>query len=118
LAVAAIEEAAAGASELPGPNPPPPARHCAQTHSPADSRSQILDFFIPWRRRAPRSLTRRRRRFLFSEIRFGGDRWRSGRSSRSSYGVCGVASPIATALRLPRSPFLSDFPRARGGRRD
>src|SRR6266581_9000846 len=36
---------------------------------PADSRSQISDFFIPWRRRAPRSLTRRRRRFLFSEIR-------------------------------------------------
>jgi hypothetical protein len=42
-------------------------RLCAG-ESPADSRSPISNFFIPWRR-APVSLTRRRRRFLFSEIR-------------------------------------------------
>ena len=47
------EVAAGGAGELPGPNPPLPARHCAQTLSSADSRSPILDFLSL--RAAPRA---------------------------------------------------------------
>jgi len=57
LAVAAIDQAAAGASELPGPNPPPPARHCAQTPPAASLALRFRILFIRWRASAARLIS-------------------------------------------------------------